>query len=44
MEVKKKIQWVYIFVLFMTAYDDYALSKWVEEHPADLFHLFNSNI
>ena len=28
----------------MTAYDDYALSAWVEEHPNDLFHLFNSNI
>ena len=28
----------------MTAYDDYALSKWVEEHPADLFHLMQSNV
>ena len=25
-EVKQKIQYVYLFVLFMTAYDDYALS------------------
>jgi len=28
--VKKKIQYIYIFVLLMTAYDDYALSSWVE--------------
>ena len=28
-EVKKKVQFIYIFVLLMTAYDDYALSKWV---------------
>lgn len=28
----------------MTAYDDYALSKHVEQHPNDLFHLFTSNI
>ena len=31
-------------MLLMTAYDDYALSKWVEEHPADLFHLMQSNV
>lgn len=43
-EVRKKIQWVYIFVLCLTAYDDYALSKWVQEHPGDLFHLMQSNI
>lgn len=28
----------------MTAYDDYALSAWIEAHPSDLFHLFNSSI
>jgi hypothetical protein len=44
LEVKKKIQYIYLFTLFMTAYDDYALSRWIEEHPSDLFHLFNSNI
>lgn len=32
-EVKKQIQWVYLFVLFLTAYDDFALSQWVAEHP-----------
>lgn len=42
--VKKKIQFIYIFVLLMTAYDDYKLSKWIEEHPSDLFNLINSNI
>lgn len=42
--VKKKIQWIYIFILFMSAYDDYALSKWIEDHPGDLFHLYQSNI
>lgn len=42
--VKKKIQWIYVFVLLLTAYDDYALTKWVEEHPADLFHLINANV
>ena len=43
-EVKKKIQYVYISVLLMTAYEDYALSNWIREHPADLFHLIQSNI
>lgn len=38
-EVKKKIQWVYLFVLGMAAYDDFKLSQWIEEHPGDLFHL-----
>ena len=28
----------------MTAYDDYALSKWIEEHPSDLFHLMQSSV
>ena len=42
--VKKKIQLVYLFVLFMTAYDDYSLSKWVQQHPSDLFHLMQSKI
>jgi hypothetical protein len=28
----------------MTAYDDYSLSNWIEEHPADLFHLIQSNV
>lgn len=28
----------------MTAYDDYALSQWIEEHPQDLFHLIQSNV
>jgi hypothetical protein len=44
LEVKKKIQYIYLFTLFMTAYDDYALSAWIEAHPSDLFHLFNSSI
>ena len=42
--MKNKIQYIYIFVLFISAYDDYSLSKWVEEHPADLFHLMQSEI
>ena len=44
MNVKKKIQWIYIFVLLMAAYDDYALSKWISEHPSDLFHLMQSSV
>jgi len=28
----------------MAAYDDFKLSEWVEEHPADLFHLMQSEI
>ena len=28
----------------MTAYDDQKLSKWIEEHPSDLFHLIQSEI
>lgn len=43
-DVKKSIQWIYIFVLAMTAYDDQKLSKWIEEHPSDLFHLIQSEI
>ena len=43
-DVKKNIQWVYILVLGLTAYDDYKLSEWVQEHPADLFHLMQSDI
>ena len=43
-DVKKKIQWIYIFVLMLTAYDDYKMSRWIEEHPADLFHLMQANI
>lgn len=43
-EVKKKIQWIYLFVLGMAAYDDYKLSSWIEEHPGDLFHLLQSDI
>ena len=43
-EVKQKIQWVYLFSLAMAAYDDFKLSEWVEEHPADLFHLMQSEI
>mmetsp|Transcript_13184 Transcript_13184/g.20536 ORF Transcript_13184/g.20536 Transcript_13184/m.20536 type:complete len:131 (+) Transcript_13184:1325-1717(+) len=43
-EIKGHIQKIYIFVLVLSAYDDYSLSKWVEEHPADLFHLMQSEI
>lgn len=28
----------------MTMYDDWKLSKWIEEHPADLFNLMQSEI
>mmetsp|Transcript_24215 Transcript_24215/g.37302 ORF Transcript_24215/g.37302 Transcript_24215/m.37302 type:complete len:246 (-) Transcript_24215:20-757(-) len=42
--IKKKIQYIYIFVLMLAAYDDYSLTKWIEEHPADLFHLMQSDI
>ncbi len=38
-QVKNKIQWIYILVLVLTIYDDWKLSKWIEEHPADLFKL-----
>lgn len=31
-------------MLGLTAYDDYKLSEWVQEHPADLFHLMQSDI
>lgn len=43
-QVKKNVQWIYIFVLALTAYDDYKLSEWISEHPADLFHLLKSDI
>ena len=28
----------------MAAYDDFSMSKWIQEHPADLFHLMQSQI
>ena len=28
----------------MAAYEDFKLSEWIQEHPADLFHLIQSNI
>jgi len=43
-DVKKNIQWIYLFVLGMAAYDDFKLSEWIEEHPGDLFHLLQSDI
>lgn len=39
MEMKKNVQWIYLFTLALAAYDDYSLSEWISEHPADLFHL-----
>ena len=38
-EMRKNVQWIYIFVLALAAYDDIKLQDWVAEHPADLFHL-----
>ena len=43
-EMRKNVQWIYIFVLGLAAYDDFKLSEWIEEHPADLFHLLQSEI
>mmetsp|Transcript_1820 Transcript_1820/g.3194 ORF Transcript_1820/g.3194 Transcript_1820/m.3194 type:complete len:246 (-) Transcript_1820:11-748(-) len=43
-EIKKRIQYVYLFVLALSAYDDYKLGEWMEAHPADLFHLMQSSI
>jgi hypothetical protein len=43
-DMQKKIHYIYLFVLFLAAYDDMKMSEWLQEHPADLFHLMQSNI
>ena len=43
-DIKKHIQKIYLFVLLMTAYDDYAMSQWIHSHPSDFFHLMQSGV